>query len=70
MRILLDTCVLSELRHPQGEPRVRQAVQAHGDNELFLSVLTLGELAKGIAPLEAGQRKSELEAWLSNLHAH
>lgn len=70
MRILLDTCVLSEIRHPQGDPRVRAAVGEHADDELFLSVLTLGELAKGIALLEPGRRKSELEAWLSQLHAH
>ncbi|MDZ7789940.1 MAG: type II toxin-antitoxin system VapC family toxin [Xanthomonadales bacterium] len=70
MRVLLDTCVLSEIRHPRGAPRVRTAVQEHADEELFLSVLTLGELAKGIALLKPGRRKRELEAWLSGLHAH
>lgn len=70
MRLLLDTCVLSEIRHPRAEPRVRAAVEEHPDGELFVSVLTLGELAKGVALLEPGRRKGELEAWLSGLHAH
>ena len=70
MRVLLDTCVLSEIRHPRGAPGVRTAVQEHAGEELFLSVLTPGELAKGIALLEPGRRKRELEAWLSGLHAH
>lgn len=70
MRLLLDTCVLSEIRHPRGEPRVRAAVEACADEDLFLSVLTLGELAKGVALLKSGRRKQELEAWLSDLHTH
>jgi len=69
VRVLLDTCVLSEIRHPQGEPRVRAAVQEHSNDELFLSILTLGELAKGIALIDTGRRKTELESWLSGLHA-
>ena len=68
MKVLLDTCVLSEIRHPQGEPRVRAMVSQHANDDLFLSVLTLGELTKGIAQLAAGRRKRELESWLSELH--
>ncbi len=67
MKVLLDTCVLSEIRHPRGNPAVREAVLAFRDRELFISVLTLGELAKGIALLDAGQRQQELNAWLTGL---
>lgn len=67
MSILLDTCVLSEIRHPRGNPAVRKAVLAFQDKELFLSVITLGELAKGIALLEPGLRQQELSAWLLGL---
>lgn len=70
MKVLLDTCVLSEIRHPQGEPRVRAAIGDFANDELFLSVLTLGELAKGIAQLETGRRKRDLESWLSELQAN
>lgn len=67
MRVLLDTCVLSELRHPQGNPAVREAVLAISEPDLFVSVITLGELAKGIALLAPGRRRSELEAWFDGL---
>jgi toxin FitB len=67
LKILLDTCVLSEIRHPRGNPAVREAVLAFRDRELFISVLTLGELAKGIALLDGGQRQQELNAWLLGL---
>ena len=67
MSILLDTCVLSEVRHPQGNPRVRDALGQHRDDELFLSVLTVGELTKAVALLNEGRRKRELEIWVSGL---
>jgi len=67
LKVLLDTCVLSEIRHPRGNSAVRDAVLAFRDNDLFISVLTLGELAKGVALLDAGQRQQELNAWLTGL---
>lgn len=67
MRVLLDTCVLAEIRHPRGNPAVRRAVEACQDQELFLSVITLGELGKGIALLEPGRRQQELSTWLLGL---
>jgi len=67
LKVLLDTCVLSEIRHPRGNSAVRDAVLASRDNDLFISVLTLGELAKGVALLDAGQRQQELNAWLTGL---
>lgn len=67
MNVLLDTCVLSEIRHPRGNPAVREAVLGFSDRELYLSVITLGELAKGIALLDPGPRQDELNAWLLGL---
>jgi len=49
VRALLDTCILSELRRPKGSAAARAAVDAVDDGDLFLSVLSIGELAKGIA---------------------
>jgi predicted nucleic acid-binding protein len=65
--MLLDTCVLSELQRPQGDPRVRARVGALDPSRLFLSVITVGELAKGIALLPAGARKRDLSSWLLGL---
>lgn len=62
--VLLDTCVLAELRRPQGGHRVRQQVDALDPEALFLSVVTVGELANGVALLPEGARRRELAAWL------
>lgn len=67
MRVLLDTCVLSEIRRPEGSAAVRDAVAAIADEQLFLSVITLGELTKGIALLGEGKRKTTLKTWLDGL---
>lgn len=67
MRVLLDTCVLSELRRPHANPGVRRAVEALDSASLFVSVLSIGEIAKGIALLRNGQRKRVLQRWLQDL---
>lgn len=67
MRFLLDTCVVSEIRNPVGSVSVKKAVDAIASADMFLSVITLGEIAKGIALLEPGRRKRELSAWIQGL---
>lgn len=69
MKVLLDTCVLAEIRHPRGHGAVKAAVAKMPDEALFLSALTIGEIAKGIALLASGQRKQALTVWLNGLHA-
>jgi toxin FitB len=70
MRVLLDTCVLSELRHPKGDVAVRRAVDALDSESLFVSILSIGEIAKGIALLKESQHKRALETWLQTLERH
>lgn len=70
MRVLLDTCVLSELRHPRCNSGVRLAVAALDTNDLFVSVLSVGEIAKGIALLTKSRKKSALQSWLQTLELH
>lgn len=70
MRVLLDTCVVSEIRHPEGAPEVKEAVTALDDEDTFLSVITLGEIASGVTRLAAGRRRRELTAWLDGLQSH
>jgi toxin FitB len=67
VRILLDTCVLSELQKPQGNPRVRSQVEEFDPPNLYLSVISLGEATKGIALLAEGRRKQDLSSWLLGL---
>jgi predicted nucleic acid-binding protein len=58
---------LSELRKPQADVGVRRAVDEIPDDDLFVSVISLGEIAKGIALLEESRRKRELQSWLQTL---
>ncbi len=67
MRALLDTCVLSELRRPNANADVRRAVEAFDSDSLFISVLSIGEIAKGVALLPDGRRKRALHTWLHSL---
>lgn len=70
MKVLLDTCVVSEIRRPQGAQEVKSAVAALDDQDTFLSVVTLGELAGGVARLAHGRRRTGLFAWLEGLETH
>ena len=67
MRVLLDTCVISELNRRGGDPGVRSVVSTHLPDEVFLSVITVGEITKGILRLPDGRRKTELMTWLRTL---
>lgn len=67
MRVLLDTCVVSELRHPHCNPSVRRNVESLDSRDIFLSVICVGEISKGIALLKESKRRRELEAWLRAL---
>ena len=70
MKVLLDTCVLSELRRPKANPAVRRAVAALNDEDLFVSILSLGEIVKGIALLRESQSKRSLQTWLQTLERY
>lgn len=61
---LLDTNVISELIRSNPDPKVTKWIDATNEELLFLSVLTLGEIRKGIVLLPRSARRSALEAWL------
>ncbi len=63
---LLDTNVISELVRPKAEPKIRAWVAATDENLLYLSVLTFGEIRKGITALQDASRRVALEAWLDS----
>lgn len=60
MGYLLDTCLLSEVWKPKPNRGVLDWLGQTREDELFLSVLTLGEIKKGIARLPAGKKKAAL----------
>ncbi len=63
---LLDTNVISELVKAKPEPKVTNWIDSVDENLLYLSVLTLGEIRKGIALLRDAPRRVALEAWLNS----
>ena len=64
MSWLLDTCVISELVKPRPRASVVGWIQARDENALFLSVITIGELEKGIARLPDSAKRTKLERWV------
>lgn len=64
MNLLLDTCVVSELIKSHPEPAVVAFVREQPEERLYLSVLTLGEIEKGIARLADERRQLKLRQWL------
>jgi len=66
VRYLLDTCVLSELIKRQPNRSVIAWIQEQDEPALFVSVLTFGELEKGISKLPDGRRRQELSAWVDH----
>ncbi len=66
MNYLLDTCVLSEFTRRQPEPRVVDWLDSIDEEKLFISVITVGEVQRGIERLPDSRRKTELLVWMNN----
>ncbi len=67
MRVLLDTCVVSELWRKGGSENVRKRVSMLKAEDSFLSVLTVGEITKGIHLLKESKKKRDLHNKLALL---
>ena len=64
MNYLLDTNVLSEIRKLQPSQTVWEKIAGIPNDNLFLSVISLGEIEKGRQKLPEGHRKTALTEWL------
>ena len=70
MSYLLDTNVISELRKgARAAPNVRAWFSELADEEIFLSVLSIGEIRRGIENVRRRDPKSAtaLDSWLARL---
>jgi predicted nucleic acid-binding protein len=67
---LLDTNVVAEARRPQGNANVKAWLAGAPAGSLYLSVLVIGEIRRGIAHLHRRdpQQAALYEAWLARLH--
>jgi len=72
MAYLLDTCVISELRKPHCDLSVATWMAGIQPDEVFLNVITLGEIRRGIELHRAKDTKAAgaLERWLLGLESH
>ena len=70
MSYLIDTDVLSELRKgPRGNENVRVWISSVADEEMYLSVLVVGEIRRGIDVIRRrdARKAAALEHWLRRL---
>ena len=65
MGYLIDTNVLSEAVKSAADPGVREWLGSLPTTRGFLSVLTLGEITRGVELVPPGSRKEQLRAWLA-----
>ncbi len=63
---LLDTNIPSEIIRARPDPRVDAWVRVQDDVALHLSVVTIGELRKGLTILPESKRRSQLQDWLGS----
>ncbi len=66
MRMLLDTCVLSEFISKKPNAGVVRWLQEQDEDCLFISAITRGELQYGVARLPLSQRRERLAQWLAS----
>lgn len=70
MRLLLDTCFLSELVKPAPDTLVVSFARTASAADMHVSVLSLGEIANGLVRMNAGRRRDEIARWLTGLELH
>jgi predicted nucleic acid-binding protein len=60
----LDTNVISELQKSNCHENVKKFAEEVSGDDIYISVITLGELCYGVEKLPAGKKKHELSIWL------
>lgn len=66
MKYLLDTNVFSETIRSHPNVNVKKWLETMPSEALYISVLTLGEVRRGIEKLGDGKRKHHLITWLEH----
>lgn len=65
MRILLDTNVISEPQKPLQSAAVERFLRDTPEESLFLSIITIAELYRGVALMTEGRRRTRLSEWVA-----
>jgi predicted nucleic acid-binding protein len=66
-RFLLDTNIVSELTRVKPEQNVTHWFSSVDESGLFMSVLTIGEIRKGLSAIPQAKKKLDLEKWFVDL---
>ncbi len=66
MKYLLDTNVISELVASQPHQPVLEWLDSLDPHSVYLSVITIGEIQRGIEKLPPSNRRQELREWLND----
>jgi predicted nucleic acid-binding protein len=64
MSYLLDTNIISELVKKTPHPSVVKWIDSMDDEKLYISVITLGEIRKGISGIHSLERQEKISHWL------
>jgi len=64
MSFLIDTCCISELVKKKPNPNVLKWFTDQDEFSMYISVITFGELRKGIEKLPDSKKKKELNQWV------
>ncbi|MEX0647876.1 MAG: type II toxin-antitoxin system VapC family toxin [Balneolaceae bacterium] len=65
MSYLIDTCCISELVKNKPNPNVVKWFSDQDELSMYISVITFGELRKGIEKLPDSKKKKELNRWVN-----
>jgi toxin FitB len=64
-RYLLDTNIISSVTKPNPSAALVAWMAEQADSSLFVSILTIGEIQRGLLEKPKGKKRSLLEAWFS-----
>lgn len=67
MNYILDTNIISELISVQPNQKVIGWLKGVDAKQTFLSVITIGEIKKGIEKLPESLRKKNIQDWFENI---
>jgi len=67
LRYLVDTSILSEMTKKKPNDSILNWFENTAEMDMFISVISIGELVYGLAKLPDGAKKVELSAWLKEL---
>lgn len=64
MKYLIDTCIVSEVMKKNPSAHVVKWIDSVIENDIYLSVLTIGELQKGVTKIKNKKRQILMQQWL------